>query len=723
MGTVPPAAPEVSGWAFAGTAVVAVSVLAFDAASRPRLRALAIDAEDAEIRAAALEVVAGDPACVPLLRHACRAPDAGVRMAGARGLSRDPASRPLVSALVMGDRSLRVRAAAVGSIRLTSNDRDLLLGMLEARYPADRPGRRELETALVLALVGEPALFTWALPRLERLPLAACDAVTQALAARPHERDRARALLTHPSYLVRASAVRALAHDEASWMGVSACLDDPSIVTRKATIVALASDPRVAARRRELLGDEAAEPAVRGAVMASMQMGEEVFVRTLLAHPDEGLRGLAASALRRDESSLPERRALLRDRSNVTRIQAILSLAGDEEARPLLRALLADRDPYVVKHAILALRGDPEALPLLRERIGAGLVVARAAMEVLADDVASLPLLRLRLWPVRRETLGVIARAPIAEADVSSLLGQLARPSGQDGDPAQIAAAGRIAGRSEAIPTFRAIVESGAWGPDVVSIALASLPPGEVDEEAVLTLLDDIDEFPFVRIEALKHLAAIPHQRAELSRFLRDPTPEMRLAALEVLGPDPALRDAIRLLLGDAAPEVRVAAARALRTFTPRDAGESLAAIVAPQTNDIEAALIALGSPSSGVEALPGLPPGAALAWIARTLATGPDGALVAGAEVEPGGAWADRDRYVIRVPDDEHALATGRGFFAAHALLEAWTVASRLVSRRAPVFVLVCADVAFADVPQPSVEPGGLLVGPGIYALRLAAP
>jgi hypothetical protein len=69
----------------------------------------------------------------------------------------------------------------------------------------------------------------------------------------------------------------------------------------------------------------------------------------------------------------------------------------------------------------------------------------------------------------------------------------------------------------------------------------------------------------------------------------------------------------------------------------------------------------------------------------------------------------------------DTFSLPRERFLRPNHNLMGVWEIARHLVALDPPMVVLACADVAFAHIQPPRLEPGEVRFGPTFFGFRVS--
>jgi HEAT repeat protein len=655
----------------------AVRALASDPESRARLRQCLLD-DDGDIQAAAVSALAFDPESRPMLRQCLDDQHWNVRVAAVNALALDPESRPLIQQR-LEDEDEDVRAAAVNAVASDPEPR------LRLRQPLiDQP--RNVRAAAVSALASDP-----------------------------ESRPRLRQLLTDQDWNVRAAAVSALASDPESHPLLRRLLGDKDADVRAAAIDALASDPESRPRLQHLLEEQHWN--MREVAMSALASAPQSRprLRQLLEAQDEGACAAAVSALASDPESRPRLRQLLGVENADVRAAAVSALASDPESRPPLRQLLGDEDAGVREVAVSTLASDSESRPLLRQRLhDEDVDVRAAAVSALASDPESRPLFGHLL-------------------DDEDVGGRVAVVSVLASDP-------------ESRPLLRHLLDD--EDADVRAAAVSALASDPESRHLLQQLLNDEDVA--VRAAAVSALASDPESRPRLRQLLDDERADVRAAAVKALAFDPESRPLLRQRLDDAWAHTRSLVMKALHEIgRAPDAQQPLAAVPFLR---IPLALLDLPAPSAlspteeelllqerlaayihaprylHFDQDPALAQAVIgwllvrLTWAAEGGKPGPHGrifgTLAQGIHLDGTDASST---ILVRIAMLDAALPAERLLYPIHNLIEAWRVARYLRTTRPLTLWLACADVNFADLFPPPLEPGQVHWGPTYYGFRLA--
>ncbi|WP_437737374.1 HEAT repeat domain-containing protein [Sorangium sp. So ce1335] len=674
-----------------------------------RLPALASDVRDF-----VLEDVWARPEQRPYVRSLLAHEVALVRASAARALRRDPEAAGVLLDLTR-DPSPLVRAAAVSVLGL-----DAAAERVRAARLADASEHTSVRVAIVETLrAGEEdmvrALLSDASPTLRGVAASALRDDAASVAAR-------RALLDDAEPFVRARAVSSLARQEALFDSLMPCLGDPDPHVRRAAIEVLRRYPPATPLLRQYI--DAPSPVGPAAVQALRDdPGSLPMLRARLRPAQRVERRRRLRDLARDSSSVAGVRALLDDPDGLVRADAASAL-GDVGDEAIARRL-DDPDPWWRAVAARAVAGKADAREALLWRFGDGdSAVRAAAAEALSGDEGAEPRIRELLddasAAVRAAAITALTRDAGSVERIAAILDE---PSDMDGDPAQLAAARAIAGRPELAGRLRAVVERGDYAAEVTRVALESLAPAAAPAEALLGMLDDVQELDALRIPAARLLWAEGQHRGAIIARMDDHSPALRAAVLELLGDDASAVDLVRARLRDSDARVRAAAAAALRRRAPTDRGVALVDVVDEMRLATGGRLHDAPIPSQSEPCLDGDPrKDAVLAWLCARLASDErGGAIAASAEVARAEVpWGDRDAYLVRLPFDQEEAPVAAGVVPMHNLIETLAVARRLTAERPPSIWLVCADVAFSDLAPPELDPGAAAWGPTYFGARI---
>ncbi|AUX39850.1 uncharacterized protein SOCE26_012450 [Sorangium cellulosum] len=675
-----------------------------------------------------------------------------VRCAAIKALGQHSSTEPLLRAFLVRSAAERIAAAKAlrGDAASLGSIKDNLL-----RYPQD-----EVRLAAVEVLGAHPIAF------------AALREYFDETRSSPHhewmqdEMGRPQHAMFHG--MLRRRILEALAGDPRYRGLVESSLEDPHESVRASAVKALAGDPSMVDRLRkcfyskgsraevyEVFCDLLSElPFVKAHLLWCLNVDQAGLrfsafryvvdhvedrerLKAMLSSPNtpDDWRATIVGPLMRDPSSLDLVRACVDDESEHVREQVLRLLRHDHRVRQELRERArsvewlktlarASLSPFHRNSIPRVLASDPEAHPILASYLATG-------DESILTFVAPL----LREYPDARPRLVELLDHPSVSVRCAAIQGLGAY------EPVRMKIAAALAPDPPVAYTLdtdmrTAIEESNGLRAlrRAAADALKDVPELRIEFRA---LLDNEDKG--VR-EAAIH-AVSGDRSPEALRLLRDRLPaeqeeNLRFLIIEALRADPGSVESMRERLhNDYDRAVRKAAANALtlgdllpvhavRELPPvaRVRGV-LAGVAVPELGALDAFL---KSPRRlDLDAEPELGEDV-LAWSCARLgwsyeiAREKDGQILGELAspvprlTGPGGV------ILIRVAMDSFSLPRERFLRPNHNLLEVWEIARHLVASDPPTVVLACADVSYAHLQPPRLEPGEVRFGPTLFGFRV---
>jgi glycosyltransferase involved in cell wall biosynthesis/HEAT repeat protein len=558
--------------------------------------------------------------------------------------------------------------------------------------------------------------------------------ILKALTRSSRYKDLVISALEDPDPHVQAEAVRALASDPTMTARLSQKFySDPDVFVYEAICDTMSSNAPVKGHLLFCLSADL--DGLRSSTFRYLvdRAGERDRLRAMLSLPtaSEDWRATIIGPLTRDPDSIELVRACVHDASGHVRSQALRVLRHDRLVRHDLRERARDvewlKGAYrLTRGLVLAvLKSDPEAHPIL-------------ASHLTIEDSLFLSLIvpTLREYPRVHPELLALLDHPFVEVQAAAMRAL----GGYEPIRARLIAALEPDAPIEHGPDtdMMAVIHSARASRmrrSAAADALKDIPNLRVEFRALLANEDNgVREAAIHAVSADRSLEA---RRLLRERLSVEEEENLRFQIIEGLRADPeavgALRDrlhndykrAVRkaaaeaLGLGDLSPAYPLrelpSVARVLGAFdnatAPRP-GTLSTFLSAPRHLDMAT------EPELGEDVLAWAC--ARLTWAYEIGRVG-DGQILGEVESYVASVFRPGSLFLIRVAMDTFVLPRERFLRPNHNLMEVWEVARHLVASDPPTVMLACADVAFAHIQPPSLEPGEVRFGPTFFGFRIS--
>lgn len=654
-----------------------------------------LDHENRRVRCTAIVALGGHPGSEPILRaFLVKLPEE--RIAAAKALNNDVESVELVRDNLLFCPQIEVQQAAVSML----SKHPVALSMLSQYFEDTKPSfeHRYVRGQVLKALASAPGYQNLVEGALEDPHDTVRAEAVRALAANPTMTSRLESLFfsNDADVLVYEAFCELMLGESFVRNHLVWCLNVDLGALRFSAFRYLVDREEDRKRLREMVSSPDVREEWRTTILGPLTRdpGSIDLVRACVHSDSSEVQEQALRVLRHDRFVRGDLREKARDvewlRSTFRATRGIVLnvLRDDPEAHPILASHLAIEDEHFLSLIVPALRGYRHGIPALLKLLDhPSSEVQGAAMEALGD-----------YEPARARLVAAL------EPDASS-------EREPDADWLEVARRRRGAANAlKNVPELRGKFRELLTNTDKkVREAAIHAVSSDRSPEARRLLRERLhtEEDEDLRFQIISGLRDDPEAVAVLrERLHNDYHRAVRKAAAAALG------------LGDLSPAYPLRESPSIAcildslTGAPNPALDRLRSFVrAPHRFDLDADL-------EFAEDL--------LAWLCARLCWAyeidreRDGQVLGELANHVGSFNGSEDPILIRVAMDTFVLPRERFLRPNHNLMEVWEVARHLVSVTPPTVVLACADVAFAHVQPPLLEPGEVRFGPTFFGFRI---